>query len=218
MDVQSVKERVFARNWFHRIDLGHGIVTPGVDDSPRKLAGIHMPDSLRGKTVLDIGTYDGFFAFEAERRGAARVLATDHMCWHLWGMATKDGFDLAKAALGSRVDEMDLAVEDISPERTGVFDVVLMLGVLYHAEDPFRYVRIASAVCREMLILETHVDAEDYPRPAMVFYPGTTLNNDASNWWGPNRAAVVGMLTEAGFKRTETFAWAPQRLAVHAFK
>ena len=51
-----------------------------------------------------------------------------------------------------------------------------------------------------------------------LFYPGATLNGDTSNWWGPNAAAVTAMLQEAGFRRFETFAWAPSRLAVHAFK
>src|SRR4029453_15582841 len=104
MDRETLKAKVLGREWFHRIDLGGGLVTPGIDDSPRKLAGIHMPADLTGKTVLDIGSYDGFFAFEAERRGAARVLATDKICWNLYGMATKGGFDLAKRALGSRVE------------------------------------------------------------------------------------------------------------------
>lgn len=218
MDVVDVRKQVLAREWFHRIDLGNGIVTPGIDDSPRKLEGLRMPADLTGKTVLDVGAYDGFFSFAAERRGAARVLATDKVCWNLYGMATKDGFDLAKRALGSRVEEMEIAVEDITPERVGVFDVVMMLGVLYHAQDPFRYIRIAASVCREMLLLETHVDAEDYPRPAMVFYPGATLNGDTTNYWGPNRAAVEGMLLECGFQRVDAFKWAPQRMTFHAFK
>jgi tRNA (mo5U34)-methyltransferase len=218
MDVETIKAKVFAREWFHRIDLGHGIVTPGIDDSQTKLDGIGMPADLRGKSVLDIGAYDGFFSFAAERRGAARVVAADKICWNLYGMATKDGFELARQALGSRVEDVEIAVEDITPERVGVFDVVMMLGVLYHSEDPFRYIRIASAVCREMLILETHVDAEDYPRPAMVFYPGATLNGDTSNWWGPNRAAVEGMLLESGFARVEANSWFPRRMAFRAFK
>lgn len=218
MDLEAVKARVNARPWFHRIDLGHGIVTPGIDDSSRKPAGIHMPADLTGKRVLDIGTFDGFFAFEAERRGATRVLATDKVCWSLSGRETREGFRLAKTALRSKVEELEIPVEEITPWRVGTFDVVLMLGVLYHAEDPFRYVRIAASVCRDLLILETHVDAEDYARPAVVFYPGKTLNGDGSNWWGPNRAAVVSMLMEAGFTRAEMSWWAPSRLVVHAFK
>src|SRR5262245_13949026 len=113
MDIETLKVRIAARPWFHRINLGNGVITPGIDDSPAKLAGIRMPASLAGKSVLDIGTYDGFFAFEAERRGAARVLATDHMCWHMTGMGTKEGFDLVKEALASRVEDLDIAVEDL---------------------------------------------------------------------------------------------------------
>ena len=63
--------------WWHRIDLGDGRITPGRDATQEKLETLHLPNSLSGKTVLDIGAWDGFFSFEAERRGAVRVLATD---------------------------------------------------------------------------------------------------------------------------------------------
>ena len=72
MDVDALKAEVDRIRWFHSIDLGNGVVTPGVDRSARRLKGIHMPESLAGMTVLDIGTFDGFYAFEAKRRGAAR--------------------------------------------------------------------------------------------------------------------------------------------------
>ncbi len=214
----ELRTKVFARPWFHRIDLGHGIVTPGVDDSPSKLKLMHIPDNLTGKTVLDIGAYDGFFSFEAERRGASRVLATDQYCWQGAGMGDGEGFKIAHAALRSRVEAKLIAVEDISPATVGTFDVVLFLGVLYHSPDPVRYLRIAKSVCREMLILETHLDALDYPRPAMIFYPGATLNNDPSNFWGPNPACVAEMLKEVGFTQLTFFPpWHPSRVVVHAF-
>jgi tRNA (mo5U34)-methyltransferase len=133
-------------------------------------------------------------------------------------MASKDGFDIAHAARRSRVESRVIAVEDLSVETVGVFDLVLFLGVLYHSQDPLRYLRNVRSICRNQLILETHVDAQDYPRPAMVFYPGGTLNNDPSNFWGPNPAAVKAMLEEVGFARVETFPhWRPDRLVVHAF-
>lgn len=69
--------------WFHSIDLGSGVITPGEtppEAHARMLDVMHWPD-LRGKSVLDIGAYDGFYAFEAERRGAARVVALDHYMW-----------------------------------------------------------------------------------------------------------------------------------------
>jgi tRNA (mo5U34)-methyltransferase len=71
--------------WFHSIDLGDGLVTPGSKSAPyleEQLAALELPD-LRGKTVLDIGAWDGFFSFEAERMGAARVVALDY---HVWGL------------------------------------------------------------------------------------------------------------------------------------
>jgi tRNA (mo5U34)-methyltransferase len=67
--------------------------------------------------------------------------------------------------------------------------------------------RVAS-LCREQLILWTQIDMADIARPAAAFYPGTELNNDPTNWWGPNSAAVIGMLTTAGFRRAETvYTW-----------
>jgi tRNA (mo5U34)-methyltransferase len=198
-----LRQRIADRRWFHTIDLGDGIVTPGCDYSSAKVAYLGLPERLGGKSVLDIGAYDGFFSFECERRGAARVVAADHFCWTYGGMASKDGFDLCKAALGSRVEEAFLPVEDIAPERVGVFDLVLFLGVLYHAPDMVRYLRLVRSVCRGQVILETEIDAEDYPLPAAVFYPGNSLNNDASNFWGPNLACVEAMLREVGFRKVE---------------
>lgn len=218
MNVEELRAKVFSRPWFHKIDLGHGIVTPGIDDSPAKFKLMRIPESLAGKSVLDIGAYDGFFSFEAERRGASRVLATDHYCWLGTGMGDGQGFKIAHAALQSRVEAKLIAVEDISPATVGIFDVVLFLGVLYHAPDPLRYLRAARSVCREMLILETHYDALDYPRPAMVFYPGATLNNDPSNFWGPNVRCVAEMLKEVGFQKLTIFPpWQPSRGVMHAF-
>lgn len=214
----ELRSKVFSRPWFHRIDLGNGIVTPGVDDSPSKLKLMHIPEDLTGKSLLDIGAYDGFFSFEAERRGASRVLATDHYCWQSTGMGDGEGFKIVHKALASRVEAKLITVEDISPATVGMFDVVLFLGVLYHAPDPLRYLRVARSVCKEILILETHLDALDYSRPAMVFYPGATLNNDPSNFWGPNPSCVAEMLKEVGFSRLTFFPpWHASRVVVHAF-
>ena len=219
-DVAGLRERVFARRWFHRIDLGHGIVTPGVDDSPAKLCAIGMPEDLRDKSVLDIGAFDGFFSFEAERRGASRVVAADSYAWtQPKSLFDGQGFKIAHEALHSRVEQKRIAVEDISPETVGMFDLVLFLGVFYHAPDPFRYLRAAASVCREMMIVETHVDGLDYNRPVMVFYPGATLNNDPTNKWGPNLLCVEALLKEAGFKGGHFLKpYHPSRIVAHAFR
>jgi len=69
--------------WWHSIDLGGGVVTPGFKSAEvlgAELAQLDLGD-LRGKSVLDVGSYDGYFAFAAERLGADRVVALDHYVW-----------------------------------------------------------------------------------------------------------------------------------------
>ncbi|HWQ90669.1 MAG TPA: DUF1698 domain-containing protein [Clostridia bacterium] len=208
MEPNEIRARVAQLRWHHSIDLGHGIVTPGQDNSARKLRRLGLPESLAGKTVLDVGAWDGFFSFEAERRGAARVLATDSYSWygsHDWG--DKRGFLLAREVLGSKVQEQDIDVLDLSPERVGgTYDVVLFLGVLYHMKHPMLAVEKVASITREMVIVETAVDMLSTRRPAIAFYPGDEVGKDATNWCGPNPAAVVGMLRAAGFKRVEVVA------------
>ncbi len=71
--------------WWHSIDLGDGVVTDGkksADQLAAEWAALELPD-LRGKTVLDVGAWDGYFSFQAERHGAARVVALDHYSWSL---------------------------------------------------------------------------------------------------------------------------------------
>src|SRR3954467_981696 len=122
-------ERVQALSWVHAIDLGNGIVTPGMWGLPSAtiMRAFNTID-FRGKKVLDIGCWDGLWSFEAERRGAAEVWATDLVAHrHGDGQAT---FRLAHALLGSRARYVpDLSVYDVA--RLGVrdFDVVLFCGV-----------------------------------------------------------------------------------------
>ncbi|MBI2925411.1 MAG: hypothetical protein HYY24_06870 [Verrucomicrobia bacterium] len=103
MDTETLRKEVARIRWHHQIDLGHGVVTPGYDNSRKKLERLHFPVSFAGKSVLDVGAWDGFFSFEAERRGARRVLATDSFSWGGGGWGTPEGFQLARQALGSNV-------------------------------------------------------------------------------------------------------------------
>jgi tRNA (mo5U34)-methyltransferase len=130
-------------------------------------------------------------------------------------MGDGQGFDIAHAALRSRVEKQSIGVEDISPQTVGIFDVVLFLGVLYHAQDPMHYLRNVYSVCRETLILETHYDGIDYDRPMMVF-PKDSLAGDPSNFWGLNPLCVEAMLYEVGFGRVEFISKNVSRLVMHA--
>jgi len=227
MDQEELRSRVNALRWYHTIDLGAGIVTSGVDDSALRLARIGLPQTLSGLSVLDIGAWDGFFSFEAERRSAARVVASDYYAWHGTGWGTGQGkaaFQLARETLASRVEDLDLDVMDLSPERAGLFDVVLFLGVLYHLPNPLLALERVASVTRKLLILETVVDMVGIARPAAAFYPARELNGDPTNWWGPNHAAVRGMLTSVGFTRVETLtparsaAFRAARAVAHAIR
>jgi tRNA (mo5U34)-methyltransferase len=226
MDATTLREQVEAIRWYHTIDLGQGVVTRGVDDSACRLARLDLP-ALHGRTVLDIGAWDGFFSFEAERRGASRVVATDSYSWHGVGWGTgngKAGFELARSALGSRVEDVDIDVMDLSPERIGTFDVVLFLGVLYHLPHPLLALERIASVTRDLLILETVIDMVGFRRPAVAFYPTRELNNDPTNWWGPNAPAVEGMLRTVGFTRVRlvtpppSFPYRAARAVVHRLR
>jgi tRNA (mo5U34)-methyltransferase len=223
--VDDLRAAVAAQSWFHTIDLGDGIVTDGRDESPRKLRWIDLPADLRGRTVLDVGAWDGFFSFECERRGADRVVAVDGPAWRepAWGpggFGTRSGFDLARRALESSVEDVELELEDISREAVGGFDVVLFLGVLYHLKHPWAALERVASVCDGLLIVETHADLLDLRRPAMALYPGDEIAGDASNWWGPNLPALVAMLREEGFARAEVVHREPlpYRLARAAYR
>jgi tRNA (mo5U34)-methyltransferase len=211
--------------WFHTIDLGDGVVTPGEDDTPGKLATIGLPADLSGRTVLDVGAWDGFFSFEAERRGARRVVAVDPSAWrpgrpeNEWG--GKAGFDLARRALGSRVEDLDLDdLLQLSPDTVGTFDVVLFLGVLYHLPDPFPLLERVAAVTGDLLILETHADLLGLRRPAMAHYPGSEVDGDRSTWWGPNPALLRALLHRLGFAQVDVVHVdrLPRRLARAAWR
>jgi tRNA (mo5U34)-methyltransferase len=204
--------------WWHSIDVGNGVVTPGVKTQAalaHELEAVRLPD-LTGRSVLDIGGWDGFFAFEAERRGAARVAVLDHYMWSLdvpgqqeyWHPDTlpgRAGFDTARELRASSVEAIvgDFATMDLAP--LGEFDVVLFLGVLYHMTDPLGALTRVGSLTRERAMVETEaVVIPGFEHEALWrFFPGAELNGDVSNWWAPNIAALVGALEPAGFPRAE---------------
>jgi tRNA (mo5U34)-methyltransferase len=187
--------------WWHQIELPDGEVTPGRDQSAAKLESLRLP-TLAGKTVLDIGAWDGYFSFAAERLGASRVVAADAWVWQQPG--GKDGFEYARSALGSKVEDVEMDVLDMSPETIGQFDVVLFLGVLYHLRHPLLALERVAELTRELLVMETLIDLTFLRSPAMAFYPWALIG-DHTNWWGPNRAAVIGMLHSVGFEHVAAY-------------
>jgi tRNA (mo5U34)-methyltransferase len=197
------------------MDLGDGshTISPERTGTERKREEACLGKvDLRGKSVLDVGAWDGYYSFAAKRRGAARVLATDHFCWSGEGWGSKDGFELARERLGMEVEDLDIDVLDLTPDKIGgAFDVALFLGVLYHLKNPLLALEKVASVCRETLVIETIIDARWSLRPTMVFFPGREKNNDPTNWWAPNVRCVVAMLGTLGFGKVTSKVYRKNR-------
>ena len=215
-DTEVAREAI-ARNplWYHTIEVAPGVVTPGVFDLRPVAPRLPWPD-VRGKRCLDVGTYDGFLAFELERRGAAEVVATDisdHAEWdhevRLGGQARElletiagekgAGFEIAKGLLGSSVEKMEINAYDLSPERVGHFDVVVCGSLLLHLRDPLRALAAIRSVCSDRFMSIEQVDfalTRMHPRRPLVRIDGTS---GVGQWWVANAAGHARMLEAAGF-------------------
>ena len=221
-DVQAL---VASKDWFHSIDLGHGIVTPG-SCTPAYLSffldQVRFPQRFDGLRVLDIGCYDGFFSFEAERRGAAHVTAIDIHPIDLRAMK------VAHDVLNSRVEYHHTSVYNLDPTVLGTFDVVFFFGVLYHLRYPLLALDQIWTVLRPggYAIVETHVIDEQFvladgstttlaridrrltKTPIFRFYRLDELNSgDYSNWFGGNIEAIRESLASAGFEPEHLASW-----------
>lgn len=198
----KAKEVATVPFWWHTIDVGHGVLTPG-QTSPEGQdlrAGV-IPRSLRGKSVLDVGCWDGYFSFWCERRGAIVMPIDDfqHKVFvkHKYGIALRggEGFAVAARLLGSRLKLRPCSF--LSAD--GSFDVVLYLGVLYHERHPLLALEHLARLTNETAVIETHY-VKDSRDPVLHFYPGAYLNNDPTNYWGPSISCVELMLREVGFR------------------
>lgn len=188
------------RDWFHSFHFAGGLTSPGRDPSAKKLHHLCLPPKLDGLSVLDVGAYEGFFSFAAESRGAARVVAADDFVWRLPGCTALANYEAVHRALGSRAERVTVPVERMAETIKEQFDIVLFLGVLYHAPNMVQYLENIAAVTKTMCVVETFMDVLDQERAGAAFYQSGEINNDASNWWGPNFLAVAGMLERVGFK------------------
>ena len=168
--------------WYHTIDLGQGVVTKGIGVQP---TGSEILPDVSGRSVLDIGAWDGKFSFLAEKGGASRVVALDHFAWGVdfaargaywneciaagtlpdqtrdetdfWqpGLPGRRGFEFASAALESKVEPLVADFQTLDLEQLGQFDVVLYLGVLYHMKEPLTCLERVRAVTKEVAVIET---------------------------------------------------------------
>lgn len=220
---QELKNKVDSYFWHHSIDLGEGLVTPGVNSEEvcaAKSARIFDRVKMKDATVLDIGAWNGYFSFDAKRRGASRVLATDSFCWDSPKLRGRETFDLAQSRLGLDIEAQEIDAGEISLYSVGKFDVVLYLGVFYHRRDAMESLSRIASSASNLLVVETQLDLLDLDSPAVAYYPGTELRNDASNWWGPNAHFMKAFLLGMGFDEVEVTAlpYSPHRAIFHAWR
>lgn len=189
-----------AIRWFHRIQLEPGVMTPG--ECPHTVAEaterFGIPADLHGKTVLDLGAWDGLFTFEAERRGA-RVTAMDVPTERGGNWGAKKGYDFAHRFLRSKAEFVPAGVFDLDPALHGKFDYVFFFGVLYHLTNPVEALQRLLPVTREACLIETaislHPDALTHP--IWEFKHGH--DNDPSNYWYPTISGLAAVLRMAGW-------------------
>jgi tRNA (mo5U34)-methyltransferase len=198
--------------WWHPFTFPNGVKTRGTkgassseycEELVRVEAQAAFKYPVQGKTVLDVGAWNGYFSVEAARRGAKRVVALDKDTWEDPYWQGFKGFELVRRYLAPNIEAVTRDVMDLRSSPVGKFDCVLFLGVLYHLKHPLFVLESLFNLTLEHLVVETHVDITDYGRPAMVFYPDAELAGDSSNWWGPNVECVIQMLKTVGFSRVE---------------
>jgi tRNA (mo5U34)-methyltransferase len=203
--------------WYHTIDVVPGATTKGWFDLRPVAEQLPWPN-VRGKRCLDIGTFDGWFAFELERRGAAEVVAIDvedHLQWD-WppdyraeGLARDPGFSgppkgagfrLAAGLMGSRATWMPLSIYDLDPAEIGTFDVVVCGSLLLHLRDPLRALEAVRGVTGGVFLsseqIELGLSIVGRGRPLL------RLNGSGPEcqWFNFNAAGHRQLLVAAGFE------------------
>jgi tRNA (mo5U34)-methyltransferase len=211
IDPTDLRERADELEWYHSLELAPGLVTKGMFDLRPYVDRYELPEDLTGKRALDVGTFDGFWAFELERRGA-EVVALDidrlhEMDWPPRLRPAEDGprgetFRLAHAARGSSVERLGLSIYDATPERLGTFDLVFGGSVLIHLRDPMLALMRMAGLCAGTL-----VSCEEYskrlawlPRVKAVEFRGHT---PWMTWWRPTPRSWLEMVRAAGFEGVE---------------
>jgi tRNA (mo5U34)-methyltransferase len=201
--------------WYHTMDLGHGVVTPGFFDHGPTLQHYHLPERLAGQRVLDVATYNGFWAFEFERRGAAEVIATDietmanvdlaprrraNMTAEELRQQTGAGFAIAHAAYRSRVRREIVDVYDLGSERLGTFDLVMCSDLLLHLTNPIRALQRIRSVTRGSAYISDMYDPHlDHYGPAGLMHYRSGMNDYV--WWTFSLSGLQQMIQDAGFSR-----------------
>jgi tRNA (mo5U34)-methyltransferase len=233
-EIISELERL--RPWFHRIDLGGGLFTKTESvmgepvDHPREpweIIGRCLPADLTGKTVLDVGCNAGFYAVEAKRRGALRVLGVDGQRQHVRQAL------LVRKALGLDLEFRRMNVYELRRGSVGEFDITLALGLVYHLKHLILALENLYEVTRELLVVETAImPPERTPEPFTHPLGATEMRLHALayvenppeakeqvyNWFLPSVSSLAALLRNTGFDEVEIVEVKNERAVVIARK
>jgi tRNA (mo5U34)-methyltransferase len=196
--------------WFHTFAIGDSY-TPGVARDHRYRVPF-LPESLEGKRVLDVGTFDGFYSFLAEARGATRVVAVDNEQYVDWVRARweielegGEGFRAISALLNSKVEYKRLDAFDLA-EVAEPFDLVICFGILHRVENPAGLLRIIADRLEpggELLLESYGVGSSESSAGIKVRRSGDVYARDDFVYWGFTEDALVGLAENAGFHSVE---------------
>jgi tRNA (mo5U34)-methyltransferase len=211
--LDDLRARVELVPWYHTIELPGGVVTPGGHDHRDLVAHLGLPDDLTGQRVLDVATFDGFWAFELERRGAD-VVAIDlpTVACLDWPIGAREvvlaeeldlplgtAFAIAHEALGSKVERFEISVYDLDPDVIGRFDLVFLGDLLMHLERPLEALRRVRSLT-DHLILVDRFDPSISGQGCLIRYGGGWRHLD---WWAPSAEALAQWVVDAGFDDTD---------------
>ena len=200
--------------WYHTLELAPGVVTRGMFDHRGAVDSYMLPTDLTDLRCLDVGTMDGFWAFEMERRGAEDVVAADladpdQLDWPpLWRTRVEptldetkeERFQLAHRALGSRVKRIERSVYELDPGDLGTFDLVFCGDLLVHIKDPITAVQRIRSVCRGTAIICNPIKRFRFGRRrALAEFDGIS----EFQWWLLSERALARLLEAAPFDSVE---------------
>lgn len=220
MKLEEIKKQAENMWWWHSIDLptddGRIYTTKGNSGHTSvKIAETYfgIPKSLEGKTVLDVGAWDGYFSFLAESKGAIVKAIDPLQGWHK--QIGTQGFDFAKKLLKSNVQYEISTIEEVS-EKKEVFDVVFLFGTLYHTPDPIKQLKALFNTTKEYALIETAIAYYKVDNGTWEYKPG--LNNDETNFWFPSVKGLQSTLLHVGFKKAEVISQNEHRASFRAVK
>jgi hypothetical protein len=215
--------------WYHTVDLGNGLITPGDYDYRTVLAQFKFPADMTGMSVLDVGSATGFFAFEFEKRGA-NVTSVELPSIADWDMPSDEDreqtlkelmavhkansvedlhwlhlegpFQFCRKLLNSNVRRFHSSIYELSLEKLGCkpFDLVFAGDILLHTFSPLKALVSLAPLCKGTLVLTQNSLDLQYDDPVMVYMGGSDRTADSRSWWSASRMCSEQILKRLGFK------------------